>query len=756
MPTGGIATYVLHISRLLAEAGETVHVIGGLWGGASKKIEESCGGRLIIHRLPVDEIIPGTRDHTDPAVARKEIYGLGKSPLWQQSFCWQASLFTEKLVREADIDVIEAQEFQAPLYYFQLRRAIGLGPKRQPPCIVHLHTSSEFVVRFNDWDGGSPFWVTAKRLEDYTIAAADAWLCPSNFLARQVETEFGLEGGSIKVIRLPIGGNPLLQRTDPVWRNGTICYVGRLEPRKGVIEWVDAAVSVCDKYPSAQFDFIGEDLEFPDGKSVQEFVEKRIPVRMRPRFRFRGRHERADLPGFLGQARIAVVPSRWENFPNTCVEAMCSGLPVISTRMGGMAEMIKDNQTGWLSANPRSDGLAEALVRALETPPMQLAEMGDRAASEIREICDNKGTVERHLEFRRQVAIQGVKRSYQFPVNLPWSRRPLSDESARRQAKNNSQKGLAIVIDLMNESRYLSQSLEMLEVQIQAPAIVVIIVDYDPTDDDLKSVVTKARSLGYRVCEVAERSSSARKNQAIQTVLASGIDPIAFVFLGPGDYLYKGYIETVDPVFSHCPDVGLVSPWMQTVGDDDLFVMHPCPAFPYQHLKNETVHATAVRTEALIDSGMFRAGLDSGFDQWDLVNAVMASGWIAITYPELLCDQIMHPGAAFVGQPSMRRKILERHPDVVARDAQALVQLLESRVTQLESNNPHAERSAFHIKRPRDFFGLTPDQQFRAVRKVIRNPRMGFNFMIYHTKISLQKFGSRIWNTIPGRRTNDR
>jgi len=166
--------------------------------------------------------------------------------------------------------------------------------------------------------------------------------------------------------------------------------------------------------------------------------------------------------------------------------------------------------------------------------------------------------------------------------------------------------------------------------------------------------------------------------------------------------------------------------------------------------------ATAVRTEALLESGMFRAGLDSGFDQWDLVNAVMASGWIAITYPELLCDQKMNPGAAFVGQPSMRREILERHPDLVARDAQALVQLLESRVTQLESNYSHAERSAFHIKRPRDFFGLTPEQQFRAVRKIIRNPRMGFNFMIYHTKISLQKFGNRIWNTIPGRRTNDR
>jgi len=750
MPTGGIATYVMHISRLLAEAGETVHLIGGLWGGATKKLEESCGGRLIIHRLPVDEIIPGTRDRTDPAVARREIYGLGKTPFWQQSFSWQAGLFTERLVREADIDVIEAQEFQAPLYYFQLRRAIGLGPKRQPPCIVHLHTSSEFVVRFNEWDGGSPFWLMAKRFEDYTIAAADAWLCPSHFLARQVETEFGLEGGSIKVIRLPIGGNPRLQRTDPVWRNGTICYVGRMEPRKGVIEWVDAAVSVADRYPTAQFEFIGEDLDYSAGVTVQQFVEKRIPSRMKPRFLFRGRRERAELPGFLAQARIAVVPSRWENFPNTCVEAMCSGLPVISTRTGGMAEMIQDNQTGWLSADSRSDGLAEALVRALETPPKQVAEMGDRAALEIQKICDNKETVERHLQFRRQVAIQGVKRSFHLPVNLPWSKRPLSDESARRHARKNSAKGLAIVIDGINDPESLSECLSSVEQQTHAPNSVVLLVDKDQANNELKSVVQKARSLGWHICEVDDRAPSARKNRAIETVLAAGADPMAFVFLDPADHLYAVYIEAIDPLFSHCPDVGLVSSWMQAVTEEEPFIAPPCPAFPYQLLKNETVPATAIRTEALLEAGRFQAGLESGFEQWDLVTAIMASGWIAITYPELLSDRIRGHGAVMVEQRRMRRDILARFPDVVARDAQDLVHLLESRVHQSEARIGHAERSNFHIRRPSDVFGLTLEQKIRVVRKAIRNPKVAINFMVWHTKGCLRSIGSRLWGIFQG------
>ena len=54
-PSGGIGTYAVHISRLLAESGETVHVIGQLWEGAEKPIEEKHHGRLIIHRLPFED-----------------------------------------------------------------------------------------------------------------------------------------------------------------------------------------------------------------------------------------------------------------------------------------------------------------------------------------------------------------------------------------------------------------------------------------------------------------------------------------------------------------------------------------------------------------------------------------------------------------------------------------------------------------------------------------------------------------------------
>ena len=196
---GGIGAYAHHIVQLLADRGETVHVIGQRWPGAPAAIEEHCAGRLVIHRVELgaapDDRRPGAR----------EARALFASSFPVQAFAWTAGLLAERLVEEEGIDLIEGQDWEAPLYYFQLRRALGLGPSRLPPCVVHLHSPTEFIVRHNGWDPGRPANVLAKRLEDHTIATADAWLCSSRFLARGAEARFGLGNGQVDVIQLPIG-----------------------------------------------------------------------------------------------------------------------------------------------------------------------------------------------------------------------------------------------------------------------------------------------------------------------------------------------------------------------------------------------------------------------------------------------------------------------------------------------------------------------------------------------------------------------
>jgi glycogen synthase len=747
----------MNISRLLAEAGETVHVIGWLWEGAQKRLEVSCDGRLIIHRVLIDEVTPGTCDGYDSSIVNKEIRGLGKSPFWQQSFTWQAGLLTEALIDKEGIDLIETQDYSAPLYYFQLRRALGLGPKRCPPCLLHFHTPTEFVVRHNDLDLGHPNFLTAKRHEDYSIAAADAMVCPSHFLARQIETLYGLDRDSITVIRYPIGDVPVIDRFDEIWRRGTICYFGRLEPRKGVIEWVEAAVRVAEDNPSAQFEFIGADLPYTNWISVQRHVEMHVPDHLKSRFHFRGSRPRSELFNFLKQARMAVVPSRWENFPNTCIEAMCSGLPVIASPSGGMAEMIRDGETGWLADNAKSDGLEAALRRALATSPLRLAEMGLRASVEIRQLCDNKKTVENHLHFRREVVKQGLKRSFRLPVNLPWSKRPLCDESARRSAGPRSAKGLAFVVECTGVGGSLDNCLDSLERQTRKPATVVLI-SARSSHESIRPALQRARSLGWRLCEGPVELPQRAKNAAIEEVFSAGMDPLGVVFLDAMDRLDPNFSENCELVLQNCPEVGLVSFWTQYVGDRNVFVANPCPAFPYQWLFDDTVPATAVRTEALREAGLFRVDLHSGIDHWDLVNGIMASGWVAVTVPALLNERRIMPFSTN-RPPSdysrMRSDMLARFPDLIARDSLEMIKLLESRMVQLQSSIS-SDPGRFSISvgrnfRPRDIVHLTLSQQVALAQKVFRDPGAAVRFLWWSTLRSARQTGARLLKILTGR-----
>lgn len=394
---GGIGTYVERMSRLLADRGESVHVIGPSGGWAGPGEEHHCEGRLVIHRL---------------GLKRWSAWKVTQSVAPRCSFSWQAALLAERIIAAERIDVIEAQEYLAPLYWLQVRRVLGLGPARKPPCIVHLHSPSALIAGHNETVPGRHMRRTVS-LEEYSIRAADALIAPSHDLARWAEARYALGHGSIEVLPLPTDSGTVLARHADTWSDGAVSYVGRLEMRKGVIEWVDAAVRAAEEFPSQRFEFLGADTATGRG-SMRKVLESRIPASMRPRFSFFGAYPRSAVRSFLRQARIAVIPSRWENYPHSCMEAMQSGLPVIGTRTGGVAEMVTDGRTGWLTEPGSAEGLFAALRTALRIAPETLATMGATAAHDIRRICDPERVVGKQLRMRNAVLERGVQ-----PNGLP-------------------------------------------------------------------------------------------------------------------------------------------------------------------------------------------------------------------------------------------------------------------------------------------------------------------------------------------------
>jgi len=656
-PPGGIGTYAAHISRALAERGETVHVIGQRWEGADKDVETFCDGRLIVHRITADDAAFYPTLGLSSKAARAEVDAMLASGFPAQWFSWVAAGLAEQLIAREGIDVIEGQEWEAPLYFLMLRRALGLGPERKPPCIVHLHSPTEYIFRHNEWSRARPDYLPMKRLEDYVIRAADAHLCPSQYLATHCERHYGLAQGSIAVIPLPLGDTQVQARDPQVWETGSICYFGRLEPRKGVIEWVDAAVRVALKDPRPHFEFIGSDLPYTEQQTVRSYVEARIPDALRNRFVFHPAKPRAQLLQMLSRARIAVVPSRWENFPNTCVEAMCTGLPVLATRNGGMAEMIEDGRSGWLAeagSAPLPDRLAAALERALSESPDQLTKMGEAAAASIHRFCDNVGIAEAHIAVRRTISEKGASRSLRLPACLPWPERQ-ERPTAMRTVKLQPERIAVAVIALRGADP--AATLASLRGQTVPPAAIVTVGDAVPPAGQ--------RHVAYPGASAAE---------ARRLVLEEVSDASLWLFLEAGTELQPWAIQNIITLAGHAHEAGLFVCWSGAQ------LRSTPPAFPYQWLENEADGIVCYRTQAIADA---RGIPDGPLHEWELATAVMAAGWAAAPIPALLGHRPSQAGSSEVSpaQTLARRRLLAAFPELLAGDVQALVGLLECRTS---------------------------------------------------------------------------
>jgi glycosyltransferase involved in cell wall biosynthesis/serine acetyltransferase len=129
---------------------------------------------------------------------------------------------------------------------------------------------------------------------------------------------------------------------------------------KGHSELVLAGTEICREFPEAKFLFIGDGVE-------RSHLERMVgELDLRDRFLFLGlRHDVAEI---LACCDLFVLPSWAEGLPNSVLEAMAAGVPIVATRVGGIPEIIEDGVGGLLvpAQNPRA--LAAAIAQALGDP----------------------------------------------------------------------------------------------------------------------------------------------------------------------------------------------------------------------------------------------------------------------------------------------------------------------------------------------------------------------------------------------------
>lgn len=200
--------------------------------------------------------------------------------------------------------------------------------------------------------------------------------CDKVFFQNKDDRKEILEAGLIKENQIKIinGSGVNLDKftKKSIPQDTVFLFVGRIIRDKGIIEYLEAAKIVKEKYPKTRIQIVGYFDTNPTAISVEEinnYVKKGIVEYLGPT---------DDVRPFLEKSSVYVLPSYHEGTPKSVLEAMATSRPIITTDAPGCRETVEDGVNGFLVPVKDKYKLAEKMIWMIEHKP-ESVEMGEQS-----------------------------------------------------------------------------------------------------------------------------------------------------------------------------------------------------------------------------------------------------------------------------------------------------------------------------------------------------------------------------------------
>lgn len=319
---GGVGTY---ITRMIPELAGRLRVIV-LAGMSPEDVEayrrlglHDPDGAGINRVVSVDDVMRTMPNHPNVFVRNTQRFAHALAALCQ----------------EEPIDLIEMPEYAGMAYgALKLKRQHGAFAGKR--MLVRLHGSLELI----DYHGETTSFTLERRMiygmERYAMRHADVLIAPTGDTFADYERFYALDRRPV-ICRPPVAGRA------PVPGAGsgtTVLCVGRVQAIKGIDLFVRAGLRwMADGAPrDVQFRIVGLDV-VPEHERFRRYVEALIPPELKDRFEFLGHRTAEEIAVLVRDARVGVVPSRWESFGYVARELLELGLPVVASRIAGFREL---------------------------------------------------------------------------------------------------------------------------------------------------------------------------------------------------------------------------------------------------------------------------------------------------------------------------------------------------------------------------------------------------------------------------------
>jgi glycosyltransferase involved in cell wall biosynthesis len=224
----------------------------------------------------------------------------------------------------------------------------------------------------------------ARRLDR---AFVDAYVANSEFAARNLRAIVG-EQPPVWVVPNGVNGGAPLRRYERETQAPSLLCVGNITPNKGQGVLLEAIRLLRDRYPGISATLVGRD--FTDGRFFRAAEERGLG----DTYTAVGFVD--DVRTYLARADVAVLPTlHREGMPTALLEAMRAGVPVVASRVGGVAEIVEHGRTGILVTPGDAQGLASAICGLLDDEGLALR-LADAARTRVVERHGVQAMVEGH------------------------------------------------------------------------------------------------------------------------------------------------------------------------------------------------------------------------------------------------------------------------------------------------------------------------------------------------------------------------
>lgn len=315
---GGAELATKYIAEHLLKGGSEVYILTSQDKGL---LREERRGKLFVQRISYPKI---------------KILGV--------ALFWLKLFFSLRKIRP---DIIHCQGLQIAPSALLAKKFLGL------PYLVYCHGSDVYLP-----------WKFKSLISEQVLKNANAVVALTEDMKKKVEELYnrkifvipnGIELKNFKNLSKDIARQKLKLAKEEKF----LVFVGTLKQVKGLKYLIEAVKILKGKMPEMRLLIIGEGGE---KENLQEQVEK---LKLKQNVIFFGKLANEKIPEYMIASDIFVLPSLSEGLPVTVLEAMAAGLPIVATQVGGLPEIVKQGQNGFLVEAKEPEILAQKILTLL-------------------------------------------------------------------------------------------------------------------------------------------------------------------------------------------------------------------------------------------------------------------------------------------------------------------------------------------------------------------------------------------------------